>query len=102
MEHVENAGIHSGDATMTIPPQALKAEVQKDIEDCTQRIVKALKIRGPYNIQYLVKNDVVNVIECNLRASRSMPFVSKTRGINLIDQATLAMLGKNINIKLLQ
>ncbi len=100
MEHVENAGVHSGDATMTIPPQALKPEVQKNIEDCTQRIVKALKIRGPYNIQYLVKDDVVNVIECNLRASRSMPFVSKCRGINLIEQATLAMLGKKINIQL--
>ncbi len=96
MEHVENAGVHSGDATMTIPPQALKLEVQKDIENATQRIVKALKIRGPFNIQYLVKDDVVNVIECNLRASRSMPFVSKTRGINLIDLATLAMLGKSI------
>jgi carbamoyl-phosphate synthase large subunit len=100
MEHVENAGVHSGDATMTIPPQALKLGVQKDIENCTQCIVKALKIRGPYNIQYLVKDDVVNVIECNLRASRSMPFVSKTRGVNLIEQATLAMLGKKINIKL--
>jgi carbamoyl-phosphate synthase large subunit len=100
MEHVENAGVHSGDATMTIPPQALKLEVQKDIEECTQRIVKALKILGPYNIQYLVKDDVVNVIECNLRASRSMPFVSKCRGINLIEQATLAMLGKKINIQL--
>jgi carbamoyl-phosphate synthase large subunit len=100
MEHVENAGVHSGDATMTIPPQALKPEVQKNIEDCTVRIVKALKIRGPYNIQYLVKDDVVNVIECNLRASRSMPFVSKCRGINLIEQATLAMLGKKINIQL--
>jgi carbamoyl-phosphate synthase large subunit len=97
MEHVENAGVHSGDATMTIPPQALKIEVQKDIEDCTHRIVKALKIRGPFNIQYLVKDDVVNVIECNLRASRSMPFVSKTRGINLIELATLAMLGKKID-----
>jgi carbamoyl-phosphate synthase large subunit len=98
MEHVEYAGVHSGDATMTIPPQALKIEVQKKIEDCTQRIVKALKIRGPYNIQYLVKNDVVNVIECNLRASRSMPFVSKTRGINLIELATLAMLDKKIDM----
>ena len=97
MEHVENAGVHSGDATMTIPPQALKVEVQKKIEDCTLRIVKALNIHGPYNIQYLVKDDVVNVIECNLRASRSMPFVSKTRGINLIDLATLAMLGKKID-----
>ncbi len=97
MEHVENAGVHSGDATMTIPPQALKPEVQKDIEKATISIVKALKIHGPYNIQYLVKDDVVNVIECNLRASRSMPFVSKTRGINLIELATLAMLGKKID-----
>ncbi len=97
MEHVENAGVHSGDATMTIPPQALKPEVQKKIEDATNRIVKALNIHGPYNIQYLVKDDVVNVIECNLRASRSMPFVSKTRGINMIELATLAMLGKKID-----
>jgi carbamoyl-phosphate synthase large subunit len=97
MEHVEYAGVHSGDATMTIPPQALKPEVQRDIANCTERIVKALNIHGPYNIQYLVKNDVVNVIECNLRASRSMPFVSKTRGVNLIELATLAMLGKKID-----
>jgi len=97
MEHVEKAGVHSGDATMTIPPQALKPEVQKDIETATIKIVKALKIHGPYNIQYLVKDDVVNVIECNLRASRSMPFVSKTRGINMIELATLAMLGKKID-----
>ena len=97
MEHVEYAGVHSGDATMAIPPQALKLEVQQKIEDCTQRIVKALNIHGPYNIQYLVKDDVVNVIECNLRASRSMPFVSKTRGINLIELATLAMLDKKID-----
>lgn len=96
MEHVEYAGVHSGDATMAIPPQALKVEVQEKIEDCTQRIVRALDIHGPFNIQYLVKDDVVNVIECNLRASRSMPFVSKTRGVNLIELATLAMLGKRI------
>ena len=94
MEHVENAGVHSGDATMSIPPQTLSAEVQGKIEDCTRRIVSALRIRGPYNIQYLVKDGVVHVIECNLRASRSMPFVSKTRGLNLIELATLAMLGK--------
>ncbi len=97
MEHIENAGVHSGDATMTIPPQTLSIEVQRKIEDCTQRIVKALRIHGPYNIQYLVKDGVVQVIECNLRASRSMPFVSKTRGINLIDLATQAMLGKKLS-----
>lgn len=94
MEHIENAGVHSGDATMTIPPQTLSAEVLKKIEDATKKIVKALRIKGPYNIQYLVKDGEVNVIECNLRASRSMPFVSKTRGVNLIELATLAMLDR--------
>jgi len=94
MEHVENAGVHSGDATMSIPPHTLSTEVQNKIENATQKIVKALKIKGPYNIQYLVKDGEVSVIECNLRASRSMPFVSKTRGINLIELATLAMLDK--------
>jgi len=94
MEHVENAGVHSGDATMSVPPHTLPIEVQRKIEDATQKIVKALKIKGPYNIQYLVKEGEVYVIECNLRASRSMPFVSKTRGINLIELATLAMLDK--------
>ncbi|MBN1357958.1 carbamoyl-phosphate synthase (glutamine-hydrolyzing) large subunit [Candidatus Bathyarchaeota archaeon] len=94
MEHVENAGVHSGDATMSIPPHTLPKDVQKKIEDATEKIVKALKIKGPYNIQYLVKDGEVSVIECNLRASRSMPFVSKTRGVNLIELATLAMLGK--------
>ena len=94
MEHVENAGVHSGDATMSIPPNTLSAEIQKKVEEATQKIVKALKIKGPYNIQYLVKDGAVYVIECNLRASRSMPFVSKTRGINLIELATLAMLDK--------
>jgi carbamoyl-phosphate synthase large subunit len=94
MEHVENAGVHSGDATMSIPPHTLSAEVQRKVGEATHKIVKALRIKGPYNIQYLVKEDVVYVIECNLRASRSMPFVSKTRGINLIELATLAMLDK--------
>ena len=94
MEHVENAGVHSGDATMSIPPHTLPNSVQRKIEDATEKIVKALKIKGPYNIQYLVKDGEVSVIECNLRASRSMPFVSKTRGVNLIELATLAMLGK--------
>jgi carbamoyl-phosphate synthase large subunit len=97
MEHVENAGVHSGDATMSIPPHTLSVDVQKKIENATEKIVKALKIRGPYNIQYLAKDGDVYVIECNLRASRSMPFVSKTRGINLIELATQAMLGKTFD-----
>jgi carbamoyl-phosphate synthase large subunit len=94
IEHVEYAGVHSGDATMSIPPQTLSTEVEKKVEETTQKIVKALRILGPFNIQYLVKDDEVYVIECNLRASRSMPFVSKTRGVNLIELATQAMLGK--------
>jgi carbamoyl-phosphate synthase large subunit len=94
MEHVENAGVHSGDATMSVPSQTLPISVLTIIEDYTQKIVRALKITGPYNIQYLVKDGVTYVIECNLRASRSMPYVSKTRGVNLMELATMAMLGK--------
>jgi carbamoyl-phosphate synthase large subunit len=94
IEHVENAGVHSGDATMGIPSLTLDSGVLRTIQDYTHKIVEALKIRGPYNIQYLVKDGVTYVIECNLRASRSMPYVSKTRGVNMIELATLAMLGK--------
>jgi len=94
IEHIENAGVHSGDATMGIPTQTLVNSVLKTIDDYTCRIVNALEIKGPYNIQYLVKDGVTYVIECNLRASRSMPYVSKTRGVNLIELATLAMLDK--------
>jgi len=96
MEHVENAGVHSGDATMCIPTQTLPYSVLKSIKDHTCKIVKALEIKGPFNIQFLVKDGVTYVIECNLRASRSMPYVSKTRGVNLIELATLAMLGKKL------
>jgi carbamoyl-phosphate synthase large subunit len=94
IEHVENAGVHSGDATMGIPSLTLDSDVLRTVRDYTHKIVKALEIRGPYNIQYLVKNGTTYVIECNLRASRSMPYVSKTRGVNMIELATLAMLGK--------
>jgi len=94
IEHVENAGVHSGDATMGIPTLTLDSDVLRTVRDYTHKIVEALKIRGPYNIQYLVKDGVTYVIECNLRASRSMPYVSKTRGVNMIELATLAMLGK--------
>ena len=93
IEHVERAGVHSGDATMCIPPQTIPLSTIQTIEDYTCKIAKALQIKGPFNIQFLVENGVVYVIECNLRASRSMPFVSKTVGVNLIDLAVSVMLG---------
>ncbi len=97
VEHVENAGVHSGDATMGIPSLTLDSDILRTVQDYTHKIVKALEIRGPYNIQYLVKDGTTYVIECNLRASRSMPYVSKTRGVNMIELATLAMLGKKFS-----
>jgi len=96
VEHVEQAGVHSGDAVMSIPPQTLSSDVVKTIEEYSSAIARALKIKGPFNIQYLVKNGVVSVIECNLRASRSMPYVSKTRGVNLIDISSAIMLGETL------
>ena len=96
IEHIEQAGIHSGDATMCIPPQTLSRDIIKTLEGYTNAIVKTLKIKGPFNIQYLVRDGVTYVIECNLRASRSMPYVSKTRGINLIELSTSVMMGKKL------
>jgi len=101
VEHIENAGIHSGDATMVIPPQTLSEKVVKTIEDYTIKIALALKICGPFNVQYLVKDEKVYVIECNLRSSRSMPYVSKTRGINLMRLAAEVIMGKMIPERLL-
>ncbi|MFW6117001.1 MAG: carbamoyl-phosphate synthase (glutamine-hydrolyzing) large subunit [Thermoproteota archaeon] len=97
IEHIEEAGVHSGDATMCIPPQTLSDNVLESIKDHTSKIVKSLQIKGPYNIQFLVKNEVTYVIECNLRSSRSMPYVSKSRGVNLVELATLAMLDKKFS-----
>ncbi|MDH2901845.1 MAG: carbamoyl-phosphate synthase (glutamine-hydrolyzing) large subunit [archaeon] len=96
IEHVEKAGIHSGDATMQIPPAGLSDEVQKKITDYTVRIAQALRIKGPFNVQYIVKGSDVLVIECNLRASRSMPFVSKMKGVNLMDASADAVLNRSI------
>ncbi|MFW9826451.1 MAG: carbamoyl-phosphate synthase (glutamine-hydrolyzing) large subunit [Candidatus Thorarchaeota archaeon] len=96
VEHIENAGVHSGDATMSIPPQSISNDVIEIIEKNTREIALALKIRGPFNIQYLVKNEEVYVIECNLRSSRSMPYVSKTRGINLMRLAAEVFMGRKI------
>ncbi|MFX1274288.1 MAG: carbamoyl-phosphate synthase (glutamine-hydrolyzing) large subunit [Promethearchaeota archaeon] len=101
VEHIENAGIHSGDATMAIPPQTISEKIIKKIEEYTKKIALALKIIGPFNVQYLVKNEEVSVIECNLRSSRSMPYVSKTRGVNLMRLAAEVMMGKKIPERLM-
>ena len=102
VEHIENAGIHSGDATMVIPPQTVNKEVLTKIEKYTRQIALALKIQGPFNVQYLMKNGEVYVIECNLRSSRSMPYVSKTRGINLMRLAAEVIMGKKIPERLMK
>ena len=101
VEHIENAGVHSGDATMAIPPQTVSDNFIKTIEHNTREIALALRIRGPFNVQYLVKNEEVSVIECNLRSSRSMPYVSKTRGINLMRLAAEVFMGKEIPDRLM-
>jgi len=101
VEHIENAGIHSGDATMVIPPQTVSSEVILKIEEYTKTIALALKIQGPFNVQYLVKAKEVYVIECNLRSSRSMPYVSKSRGINLMRLAAEVIMGNKIPTKIM-
>lgn len=92
-EHIEFAGVHSGDATIQFPPQKLYVETMRRIKKVSAKIAKALEISGPFNIQFLAKNNDIKVIECNLRASRSFPFVSKVLKINFIDLATQVMLG---------
>jgi carbamoyl-phosphate synthase large subunit len=92
-EHVENAGVHSGDATMVLPPQFTYIETIKKIKTIAKKIVSALAITGPFNIQFIAKSNEIKVIECNLRSSRSFPFVSKVTKYNFIDKATKAMLG---------
>ena len=92
-EHIEYAGVHSGDATIQFPPQKLYVETVRRIKRISRQIAKELNISGPFNIQYLARENDIKVIECNLRASRSFPFVSKVLKINLIDLATKVMLG---------
>ncbi|KAG0169580.1 hypothetical protein DFQ28_003555 [Apophysomyces sp. BC1034] len=92
-EHVENAGVHSGDATLVLPPQDLDPETVRKIEAATAKIGRALNVTGPFNIQFIAKNNEIKVIECNVRAARSYPFVSKVIGVDLIEMATNAMLG---------
>jgi len=93
-EHVENAGVHSGDATVVLPPQRLYLETVRRVKQIAQTIVGVLQITGPFNFQFLAKNNEIKVIECNLRASRSFPFVSKVTNANFISIATAAMLGR--------
>jgi carbamoyl-phosphate synthase large subunit len=95
-EHVENAGVHSGDATMVLPPQRTYLETMRRIKIIAKKIARSLKITGPFNIQFIAKDNDVKVIECNLRASRSFPFVSKIFKINFVDLATRIIMGKRV------
>jgi carbamoyl-phosphate synthase large subunit len=98
-EHVENAGVHSGDATLVLPPQRTYLETVRRIRRISARIAAALKIHGPFNIQFLAKGNEVSVIECNLRASRSFPFVSKVLRANFIDIAVGVMMGRPVPVQ---
>jgi carbamoyl-phosphate synthase large subunit len=95
-EHIENAGVHSGDATMVLPPQRTYLETMRRIKIIAKKIAKSLNITGPFNIQFIAKDNDVKVIECNLRASRSFPFASKVFKINFIDIATKIIMGKKV------
>ncbi len=95
-EHIEFAGVHSGDATIQFPPQKTYIETIRRIKNISRKIARELCITGPFNIQYLARNNEIKVIECNLRASRSFPFVSKVLKLNFIEMATRIMLGKKV------
>jgi len=95
-EHIENAGVHSGDASIVLPPQRTYLETLRKIKVVTRKIAKSLQISGPFNIQFIAKDNKIKVIECNLRASRSFPFVSKVVKLNFIDLATRIIMGKKV------
>ncbi len=95
-EHVENAGVHSGDATLVLPPQRTYLETTRRIKKIARKLAHALKINGPFNMQFVAKDNDVKVIECNLRASRSFPFVSKIFKVNFIDIATRVIMGHHV------
>ena len=96
MEHIEEAGIHSGDSACVIPPKTLKPQITRIIIDCTKKLAKALNVKGLINIQYVVKNGTVFILEANPRASRTVPFVSKATGIPVVKLAISALLGKKL------
>merc|ERR1711871_775950 len=95
-EHIENAGVHSGDATLMLPTQNVSEYTLDRVENATVKIVEALNITGPFNIQYIAKDSDVGIIECNLRASRSFPFISKTMGVDFIEAATRLMVEESV------
>jgi len=95
-EHIENAGVHSGDATIIFPPERLYLKTVLKSKEVAKKIVAGLHISGPFNMQFLAKNNELKVIECNVRASRSFPFISKVTGCNLIDITTDVLLGKKV------
>ena len=98
-EHIENAGIHSGDATTVVPAQKLYVETVRQVKKAARLIASGLNLNGPFNIQFLAKNNHIKVIECNARAARSFPFISKTVGMNLAEVATDVMIGKEPKLK---
>jgi len=101
-EHIENAGVHSGDASLVFPSDDLPQHLKNKVYENGQKVVEALNISGPFNCQFIVdyRDDTVKIIECNVRASRSFPFVSKILGVDFIEQAVLSMLGKPIDERL--
>ena len=98
-EHVENAGVHSGDASIVLPPQKLNNETKREIETVAQKLARELSISGPFNIQFLAKDNHISVIEINLRASRTFPFISKATGVDFIQLAVDAFFGKGSTIR---
>ncbi|OEH74658.1 carbamoyl phosphate synthetase [Cyclospora cayetanensis] len=96
-EHVENAGTHSGDATLILPAQKLYVETIRRVKKIAQKLARALNVSGPFNIQFICKNNEVKIIECNLRASRTFPFISKCFGVDFIEQATKVMVGAPVS-----
>lgn len=92
-EHIENAGVHSGDATIVLPPQRVNLNTTRQLKTIAKKIAAGLAISGPFNIQFLAKSNHLKVIECNLRASRSFPFASKVTGVNFAELATKALIG---------
>jgi carbamoyl-phosphate synthase large subunit len=98
-EHIEDAGVHSGDATLVLPPQTVYIATLRRVKQIAQSVARALQITGPFNIQFLARHNTVKVIECNLRASRSFPFVSKLTGVNFASEATRRILGERREVR---